>query len=174
MASNKELSLSLDRLKSLLKYNPDDGLFTWIKKPAARSNRIKPGDIAGCRKNDSGYIVINIDGSSFRAHRLAWFYVHGYWPDGNIDHINNIKDDNRICNIREASDSENGWNTGKPSTNTSGVKGVSWEKQTKKWLAQCWVSGKHYRVGRFSSFDAAVDAMAKFRERHHGEFCNHG
>lgn len=173
MPTQKEIALTPERLKHLLDYNQETGIFTWLNKPAPRSNRIKPGYVAGC-KTDSGYIIINVDGYSYRAHRLAWFYVNGVWPPEKMDHINGVKHDNRIANLREASSFENGWNVGMPSTNTSGVKGVCWEKQTKKWLAQCWVSGKHYRVGRFSSFDAAVDAMVKFREKHHGEFCNHG
>lgn len=174
MPSLKELALTQERLKHLLHYNPDNGVFIWRNKPASRSNRIKAGDIAGCIKTDSGYVVINIDGKSYRAHRLAWFYVYGVWPKQKIDHINNIKSDNRILNLREASNSENGWNIGAPATNTSGVKGVCWDKQTRKWRAQCWVSGKHYVLGRFASIDEAAMVVARFREKHHGEFCNHG
>ncbi|HGT7578247.1 TPA: HNH endonuclease [Escherichia coli] len=91
-----------------------------------------------------------------------------------IDHINNVKTDNRICNLREASNNENGWNAGKPSTNTSGVKGVSWDAEKNKWKAHCRVFGKKYTVGRFSSKEYAERAVAEFREKHHGEFFNHG
>lgn len=174
MPTAKESALTQERLKYLLHYNPESGIFTWINKPAPRSNRIKPGYLAGCKKIDSGYVVINVDGYSYRAHRLAWFYVHGVWPREKMDHINGIKDDNRIINLREASNCENGWNVGMPSTNTSGIKGVCWDKQTKKWLVQCWVSGKQYKIGRFSSLAAAAKAIADFRVKHHGEFCNHG
>lgn len=173
MPTAKELMLTQERLKYLLHYDENTGIFTWINKPAPRSNRIKPGYIAGCQ-NDSGYILINIDSHSYRAHRLAWFYVHGVWPKHKMDHINNIKSDNRISNLREASNSENGWNVGMPSTNTSGIKGVCWDKQTKKWIAQCWVSGKHYKIGRFACIDDAARAVARFREENHGEFHNHG
>lgn len=173
MPTAKELALTTERLKYLLHYDPETGIFTWLMKPAPRSNRIKPGYIAGC-KNDAGYILINIDGYSYRAHRLAWFYVHGVWPEQKIDHINNIKNDNRMVNLREASNSENGWNVGMPSTNTSGIKGVCWDKKNNKWIAQCWVSGKLYKIGRFASIDAAAIAVSQFRERNHGEFHNHG
>ncbi len=172
--SAKEHNLTYERLTELLSYDPTSGFFVWLKKPSARSNRIKAGCIAGCVKNDSGYVVINIDGHSFRAHRLAWFFSYRKWPEEFIDHINHNKSDNRLENLRCATKHQNGWNLRMPSTNTSGVKGVCWDKRAGCWVAQCWVQGKHYRVGRFQDIAEAEEAMIKFRESHHKEFCNHG
>lgn len=170
MPSLKELALTQERLKHLLHYNPDTGVFTWVQR-ASKSVRV--GNSAGS-KNKSGYIDIRIDKSLHKAHRLAWLYIYGVWPNGKIDHINNVKTDNRICNLREASNNENGWNVGKPSTNTSGVKGVSWDAEKNKWKAHCRVFGEKYTVGRSSSKEDAERAVAEFRNKHHGEFCNHG
>lgn len=171
MSSLKELPLTQERLKHLLHYNPDTGVFTWLSKP---SRRINSGSIAGRIKPKKGYVEIGISGRIYLAHRLAWLYIYGTWPKEQVDHINGIRNDNRIKNLRLATTSQNQWNKKMQKNNTSGIKGVSWDNQRGKWIAQCWLFGKHHKIGRFSSIDDADRAIRQFREKHQGEFCNHG
>jgi len=94
--------LTQSQLKEILTYNPDTGIFTWL---VASNGRIRVGDIAGT--TDNGYVRIMIERTKYRAHRLAWLYVHGESPKEQIDHINHIRDDNRINNLRCVSCHEN-------------------------------------------------------------------
>lgn len=120
--------ITQNTLKELFDYNPDTGLFTW---KVAKARRIKAGDVAG-NLNNTGYIHIRVDGKNYQAHRLAWLYTHGKFPDNCIDHINGIKDDNRISNLRDVTTQENN-STLLAKKNTSdavplgktGVRGVS-------------------------------------------------
>lgn len=95
--------LTQEELKSQLHYEPDTGIFTWL---VSNSNRIKIGDVAGC-KTARGYITIRVFNKSYTAHRLAWLYITGEWPKDQIDHVNRVKHDNRICNIRDVTGAEN-------------------------------------------------------------------
>ena len=95
--------LTQKRLKEVLSYCQSSGMFIW-ENP--KSNRVVKGDTAGA-KDHYGYIVIRIDGVLYKAHRLVWLYVHGAMPDGNLDHINRVKDDNRVSNLRVANQSQN-------------------------------------------------------------------
>lgn len=140
---------------SRLTYNPDTGLFTWVR-PASR--RALPGATAGWL-NDSGYILISLDGVKYRAHRLAWRYVYGCWPQNQIDHINGNRADNRIVNLREATDAQNRQNMARRSDNRSGYAGVYWAAWANKWRAEIRVDNKRYRLGYF---DAAEDAYAVY------------
>ena len=155
-------------LQEHLHYDTGTGIFTWLISPA---RNVKAGDAAGCI-DSRGYIQIKIKGVLYRAHRLAWLYVHGHFPPNGADHKNLTKSDNWISNLRPATDLENQKNTGKQSNNTSGFKGVCWEKQAKKWKARCVVNGKDHYLGLF---DVAAEASAvreAFAQRHHGEFYN--
>lgn len=158
--------LTYERLQEVLDYNPETGIFRW-KIP---KQRIKMGQIAGAI--DNGYRRIGIDQRFYLAHRLAWFYVHGSWPQNLIDHKNGIRDDNRICNLREATTSENGMNHGKQSSNTSGYKGVSWDKCNKKWVSRIKKEGKQKTLRYSSSKEAAYAAYCKAAKELHGEFAN--
>jgi len=142
--------LTQARLKELLHYDPDTGVFTWRETGPGRKN----GLIAGCLRVD-GYWFIAIDQQRYLAHRLAWFYVHGYFPENDTDHINRIRTDNRISNLREASRQCNSRNSGLLSTNTSGIKGVCWNKNYSKWQANITDSGKQIYLG---CYDTIVDA----------------
>ena len=158
------------RLKEVLNYDPDTGLFTWIKPTA---NCIKPGDITNS-KTKTGYIAIKVDMKNYLAHRLAWLYMHGEFPDCFIDHANCDRSDNRLCNLRLATHAQNMQNQDLRKTNKSGHKGVSWCKTTNKWQAQCTFQGKKYQLGRHQNIEDAIAAVKEFREKHHGEFANHG
>jgi hypothetical protein len=160
--------LNQKTLKKYLNYDPETGVF----KRKINSGKAKIGDVAG-GINGSGYICIRINSVKYRAHRLAWLYVHGKFPDNQIDHINRIKTDNRIENLRDVTQSVNGRNKNLPSNNTSGHIGVKWNKKQQAWrVAVCQV---HY--GSFKSkLDAVAKAKSIYKElgyhENHGRACN--
>lgn len=158
--------LTASRLRELLNYDSETGEFRWRVKP--RNNRIKEGDVAGTTSH--GYRHINVDGRIYRAHRLAWLYTYGEWPKHCLDHINLLRSDNRIANLREATRSENNRNTGVRSHNLSGRKGVSWSKGAQKYFARIRVDGVQHYLGLFESADDAARAYATAALDLHGEF----
>jgi hypothetical protein len=141
-------------MNTKLNYDPNTGVFTWAISSA---RRIQVGARAGCL-DKAGYIQIRIDGKIHRAHRLAWFFVHGVYPADQIDHINGVRDDNRISNLRIATHGENQQNRGKQKNNTSGYLGVSWHKHRGKFSAQIQVNGKQKNLGYFDDPDEAHQA----------------
>lgn len=156
--------IDIEHSKSILDYNHETGLFTRI----APTKGARVGDIAGV-KNKKVYIKIRTNGKTILAHRLAWAMHYGYQPK-QIDHINGIKNDNRISNLRECTDSENKSNKPKPKNNKSGHKGVSWCKQTGKWRAQIAKDNKYMCLGRFTRPEDAAQAYAEAAKKYHGEF----
>ena len=103
-----------------------------------------------------GYTSIMISGKNYRAHRLAWLYVYGYLPEHEIDHIDRDKSNNKIDNLRHVSCSCNKRNVGLRQDNTSGIKGVYWDKQSDKWRAQITANNKQHHLGLFTDFTEAV------------------
>jgi len=130
--------LTKSRLRELLDYDEFSGVFTWRGRT---SNRIKVGDQAGAVVKE-GYRIIRIDGRLYLGARLAWLFVHGEWPDGQIDHINHVRDDDRIKNLRVVTHQENGRNQKMPSNNKSGVVGVRWQNERSRWVSYITVSGR--------------------------------
>lgn len=118
----------------------------------------------------SGYRLVTIYGSRFYAHRLAFLYMLGRWPIGEVDHINGAPDDNRWENLREATHQENGRNVKTAKNNTSGVKGVYWAKDKRKWTAQITISRKTYHLGRFDTIEAAKACREAKTAEVFGEF----
>lgn len=108
--------------------------------------------------DSKGYVQIKIKGRLYLAHRLAWLYVHGVFPDSHLDHIDRNPKNNAIANLRICSRPENHQNLGLRSNNTSGVTGVSWNKRSGQWLAYINVNGVRHRIGLFSDKSAAVAA----------------
>ena len=158
--------LTQEILKQHLSYDPGTGLFRWIKN---RGQLRKMGNIAGCYVH--GYIGIRVlNGRRHGAHRLAWLYVYGEWPAFDIDHINGIKHDNRICNLREATRQQNTYNRKAPINNTSGYKGVSWHKSTGKWRATIKYKGKYRHLGTYNSPQEAHARYVAFAEAIAGDF----
>ena len=142
-------TLTQERLKERLNYNADTGDFVW-RLTGQRSNKVKK---AG---NTSGrmYLRISVDGVRYQAHRLAWMYVHGEWPDGEIDHINGDGSDNRIDNLRVVSRGENQQNLRAPhKTSTSGVLGAF--PCHGKWKAAIKVDKKNIYLGRYKTKEEA-------------------
>jgi hypothetical protein len=135
------MKITLERLREVLHYDAENGRFSWLVKPG--SNKANVGDVAGS-KHRNGYMIVAVDGCDYRAHRLAWFYVHGEWPK-TIDHVNRIKDDNRLCNLREATRTENNQNrtSNRPLPGSTRHKG--------RWMAQIQVDGKKRYLGHFDT-----------------------
>ena len=161
--------LTQARLKEVLHYDPETGVFKWV----VLISNVKAGAVAGSKHN-KGYLMISIDSKRYLSHRLAWFYIHGWWPTDQIDHINGVKDDNRLCNLREATPAENARNTGIRATNTSGYKGVSLRKEIKKYAARVRHNGRCFFLGYFDCPKEAHAAYCAAAEKLNGEFMNDG
>lgn len=157
--------LTYERLREQLTYNPETGEFRW----AVRKQKVKLGSVAGKVKK-SGYIEIRLDLLSYQAHRLAWLYMTGKWPLGDIDHINRNPGDNRFENLREASRSQNLCNVGALATSATGVRGVDLHKASGKYRARIRANGKRIELGLFTTLGEAKEAYAVARNAHHGEF----
>ena len=151
------------QLHYLFDYNPDTGIF--IRK-IKTSNSVKVGDIVGS-DNGSGYIKFCVNSKQVFAHRMAWLYVFGSIPSKGIDHINSNPSDNRICNLRLANQSENMQNVSKNKNNTSGYKGVTWDKKRKKWIAQLMKDYKRYYLGAFDDVEMAYKAYCEAAKKIH-------
>lgn len=159
-----------DRLKQVLDYNPDTGVFHW-KIPIGP--RVRVGDVAAVYKGN-GYARIQIDGVRYNAHRLAWLYVYGVYPEILVDHINLDKSDNRIANLRVATETENRRNTKTLKNSKTGVKGVTHSTSCLgKYEARIGDKGKNYYLGVFETIEAAKEALDKKRQELHKEFANY-
>jgi len=132
---------------------------------------MKVGDVAG-HKLSEGYLQISANSKIYFAHRLAWLYITGEWPKDSIDHINEIKHDNRFFNLREATRSQNMMNRGALKNNTSGLKGVSLKKSSGKWRARVGIRGKSKHLGYFNNPEDAYKAYCEAAKKLHGEFAN--
>lgn len=163
----KTESLTQQRLKEVLHYDSDSGVFTW----AVGRRKAAKGVVAG-GFSDRGYLNICVDGVRYRAHRLAWLYMYGVYPK-QIDHLNHVRHDNRIINLRETDNTGNSRNQSKPIHNTSGVVGVSLSnrigKDETRWEVR--ICGKF--LGYFDNFFEAV-CKRKSAERQFGFHPNHG
>ena len=165
------MELTADTVRALLVYDTSTGVFVW-RHNADRSiqwNARYAGKLAGA-SDVKGYQVITIDRKAYKAHRLAYLYVYGRFPHNDIDHANGNKSDNRIENLREATRSQNCANKGLVCTNTSGVKGVSWKRQLRKWCASIKVNRTAIHLGYFNDQNAAQAAYAKAAKEYFGSF----
>jgi hypothetical protein len=156
-----------EELHQLFEYR--DGSLFWR---VAKGGLAKVGGKAGC-VNSAGYLTVGINFKKYLVHRIVWA-MHGKDPVGLIDHINSDKLDNRIENLRAADHVINTRNAKLRRDSTSGIKGVSWRKQDKKWAGQVWHEGRLYRAGYFKDKDECAAAVRSLREKLHGEFACHG
>lgn len=150
-------SITADELRSILHYDSLTGVFTRIKPIGVRH---ATGAVAGSAHN-AGYINIGVGGKKYLAHRLAWLYVYGEWPKHHIDHINRNRSDNRICNLRDVTTQQNLSNSSNYCTNTSGRKGVYWDKRDLRFRALIVVNYKVIHLGYFRKFEDAVAARSE-------------
>lgn len=157
--------LTQETVRALLNYDMQTGVFTWRQRAA----NVPAGSVAGS-KAANGYVYIRIKRRQCLAHRLAWFYVYGQWPDEQIDHINGNRADNSWANLRPASQSQNSCNGVLRSTNKSGYRGVSWSKDKGKWVARIVKEGKQHVLGYFHDKDLAYAAYLEAARNLHGKF----
>jgi hypothetical protein len=157
--------ITQSELKDILHYDQDTGVFTWIKPVRKTMINCIAGTISF-----EGYSVIKINKKIYRAHRLAWLYVYGEWPKSILDHINGIKNDNKIANLREATFQQNVFNRKNESINTSGCKGVHWETARETWKVGIVINNKHIYLGRYKDKQEAINAYLISAKKYHGEF----
>lgn len=151
-------------LKQILDYNSETGCFVWKQKTSKKS-KIKIGTLAGCLNN--GYWIITINQKIYKAHRLAWLYIYGEWPKHNIDHINGVRSDNRIFNLRDATVRQNGQN--RIEHRNGKLVGASYDKKYKKWFSQIQIDKKQNYLGYFDTELEAHEAYIIALEKHKGQ-----
>ena len=156
--------LTAELLREHLHYCPETGIFTWIKP---RAPGVRFGDVAGNKMAD-GYWVVCIFSHRHKAHRLAFLYMTGNFPEAMVDHINGNKSDNRFINLRQATNAQNKRNTPKRRDNTSGFKGVVFSKYG-RWIAQC-NSDKGSYLGSFDTAEEASICYNEHAKKIYGEF----
>lgn len=147
-----------------LNYDPNTGLFTW---KVGKKSFSDIGRVAGNHIN--GYVEIRVNMKKHYAHRLAWFYVYGEWPTAMLDHINRVKDDNRISNLRLSDHSQNGLNMVRAKSNSeSGVLGVT--KRGSRYSAGITVRGQRLSLGTYDTAEAASKAYFEAKTKCHQEY----
>ena len=160
MAVKHRTDVSLERLKEVLQYDSEIGDFFWR---VTRARNFHAGSRASPSVNAQGYRHIMVDQISYKAHRLAWFYIHGNWPNADIYHINGVRHDNSICNLRAISRSDNIMNSRKRfDGKTSRYRGVCFQKQYGKWVAQY----KNKILGYFNTEEEAHEAYLAEARNH--------
>lgn len=160
--------LTLKRLKQVYLYEPETGRFLRLQEANSFGGKAKVGTVAGSSSGER-YLRIGIDGKVYRAHRLAWFYVTGEWPEHGVDHIDMNPVNNRWANLRAATQSQNAVNTSRRRDNTSGFKGV---KRTVSggWQAVLHVNGKKLSLGTFKTPQEAFDAYTAAASKNFGSY----
>lgn len=161
-----------DYLRELVHYDPDTGDFTWRNRADRSSqwNGRYAGKIAGARSLSHNRHSIRVDGRCYYAHRLAWLYMTGVWPSGEIDHHDCNPSNNKWANLRHATSSQNNANTRTPRHNTSGYKGVSWVKTHNLWKAQIAVGRRTIFIGYYRTAEAGHAAYRAAAAEYYGEF----
>lgn len=156
-----------DELRAALSYDPSTGEFRWRARQDREQdwNTRWAGEVAGAIL-PVGYRYIKIGGKLQLAHRLAWLWMTGEWPEAQIDHINRDRTDNRWENLREATNQQNQLNTGLRSTNKSGVTGVSWSKKARRWYAAITVDGRMKNLGFYEEIADAIAARVAAEQKY--------
>lgn len=158
--------LTLAKLKELLHYDPETGVFT--RKVTRSLNNAVQDKIIICA--EGAYIGVTINQKRYKGQNLAWLYMTGSFPKHIVDHIDRNPSNNKWLNLREAAHQENMFNRKKHSNNKSGYKGVYWHKTKKKWRARCVAYKKQYDLGLFDDKEHAAKAYENFAKEKHGEF----
>lgn len=161
------MQITQELVKELFEYR--DGDLYWKIRA---SQRVRAGDKAG-KVEKRGYRAVSIKRKYYKVHRIIFLMFHGYLPLL-VDHIDGNKLNNDINNLRPATHAQNCQNAKISKTNTSGYKGVTWDKENKKWMVQIHANGKNKKIGRFDDLELAGLVAAEARNKYHKEFANHG
>jgi len=148
------MELTQQQLKELLHYDSQTGVFRWR---VSTTHNVKPWSVAGCVSR--GYVLIRVNKKLYFSHRLAWLYMTGKWPTNKIDHIDGVPSNNALINLREATQKQNMENVALSKANTSGFRGVSWDKSRGKWQSKLRHHGKTIHLGRFETVDEATKVV---------------
>lgn len=162
------MTITHARLLELLTYDAASGVFVWNgREGRGRHEKCGPGRVAG-HLGPKGYVAIKVDGVTYKAHRLAWFYVTGEWPPELIDHKDGVRNNNAFRNLRPADLKQNAQNTLKPSRNNkSGYLGVSWDKGKEKWVPTIHINGRNKRLGAYAKPEEAYAVYLRAKAVHH-------
>jgi len=152
--------LTAEYVRSVLDYDPETGLLRW---------KNRGGKIAGSTSK-RGYVCVCLKGRIYKGHRIAWLIFTGQWPKNTIDHINGTHNDNRFCNLRDATGQQNRCNVGRQKNNTSGMKGATWCKRSRRWIARIQVHKKMIYLGSYTTREEAYSAYCDAAKRFHEEF----
>jgi hypothetical protein len=154
--------LTQSRLKELLIYDPDTGVFT----RKVKHKRCNVGDIVGAGQRNK-YLQCSIDNKLYKLHRLAWLYMYDCWPSDQIDHVDHNPRNNAIANLRDVSSAQNHQNRARKTKSASGYLGVTWHKRDKRWQAYIELKGKSIHLGQYSDLDAAIFARKQAELKYH-------
>jgi hypothetical protein len=165
-----EAKLTAEEIRGLFDYDAETGELRWKVRHA---NRVRAGQIAGTR-TPRGYRIVEINNKPFKAHRIAWLIFYGEWPAGIVDHKNELKDDNRISNLRVANSQESQWNRGGLSRNS--FKGIIFRggNKNKQWRAEIRDGGRSRYLGYYHNEALAHMAYCETARELHGDFFNPG
>ena len=163
------MNITQSELRELLDYDQESGFFYWKKTSCPR---LEIGEVAGYITH--GYVKITVGGVKYYAHQLAWLYVYGEWPKGDLDHIDMDRSHNWISNLRPATASQNAANAGLYNSNSSGIKGVAFAKRERKWKAYIRKDGNLIHLGYFARLEDAAAARHNAAIAMQGTFaCEH-
>ena len=155
------ICVDADSIKKLISYSPQSGIFLWSKSRRG----VSAGAVAGCI-NQEGYRQIRVERRVYLAHRLAWLISYGEWPPGEIDHINGLRDDNRICNLRVVDRAGNSQNRRSAMSNNKscGLLGATWNKQHQCWQSKLQENKRRHHIGYFKTAIEAHRAYMKAKD----------
>lgn len=155
---------SAEEARALYHYDPVTGIIT----RRVNISNSKAGTVIGSANR--GYLTVRAFGKNHKAHRLAWLLMMGEWPPGVVDHVNGDGMDNRWCNLRLATRSQNQANSKRPKSNRSGIKGVWWDRRRNRWIASISVKNRNTRIGAFHTAEEAAAAYQAEATRLFGDF----
>lgn len=170
MAARKYKHVTAARLRELLNYDPDTGVFTWLITRKGRPYGYIPAGTQAGSVWQNGYRFIMLDGQSYPASRLAFLWMLGFAPPQEVDHVNCNRSDNRWSNLRLATHTQNQGNKKPQINNRLGLKGVCYEAKRRKYKAYIDVKGKSVNLGRFDTVEEAQAAYARAAEFYFGKF----
>jgi hypothetical protein len=167
------MDLTHDRVRELLAYDPETGILTWRARTTPAAFKVRVGAEAGTLHRTGRYRQIQIHGRIYKAHRLGWFHYHGAWPIMAIDHINGNPSDNRLCNLRLATTSQNIANS-RRRKHPHRLKGAFFDKKSRKWRSEVTKDYKKVWVGSFDTEIEAHEAYVRAAKQIHGEYFHSG